>query len=109
MRPPQLEGEALQSPLTVRDGESCHVTVKVSGIPIPDITWFHGSREIKNCPEFRVDDKGTSCTLYITSVTEELSNRGFTVKAVNRVGVQQHKIVIKVYKGTDLWLIHLHV
>ena len=75
--------------------------MEVAGIPIPDIIWFHGSREIKNCPDFRVDDKGTSCTLHIAAVTEQLSAKGVRVVARNRVGVEERNVDLKVYRSKD--------
>ncbi len=99
MRPPRLEGGALLSPIIVRDGDPCHVTVTVAGIPIPDITWFHGTREIKNCADFRVDDKGTSCTLHVAAVTAALSARGVRVVARNRAGIETRHVDLRVYQG----------
>lgn len=83
MTPPSFT-EKLQSQYR-REGEPVRLTVKVTGIPPPTVTWYRDGRQLVSSPDFEIKQEGEIHSLYIPEVFYEDSGK-FSVRAENSAG-----------------------
>ena len=72
----------------VREGEAVQFTVRLSGCPPPEVTWYREGMQIMSSPDFTISQSGDLHTLYIPEVFYEDSGK-FTVKAESLAGQTQ--------------------
>lgn len=83
--------------LTVKEGEGATLTCKVTGQPVPEVTWYHADEPIKSDDVYRItpgETEGES-TLQIAEVFPEDSGL-YTVKAVNQAGTVETTATLSV-------------
>ncbi len=83
MIPPEFT-ERLQT-REVKEGDSVRYTVRVTGKPMPQVTWYREGSQIISSPDFEVIAEGDTHSLYIPEVFYEDSGK-FSVKAENQAG-----------------------
>ena len=83
MVPPQFT-ERLHS-REIKEGQSVRFTVRVTGRPPPDVTWFREGSQIVSSPDFEIVKEGDVHSLYIPEAFYEDSGK-FTIKAANPAG-----------------------
>ena len=83
MVPPEIH-DKLQS-RHAKEGDSVIFTVRVSGKPPPEVTWYREGSLIVSSPDFEVKQEGDLHSLYIPEVFYEDSGQ-FSVQAANRAG-----------------------
>ena len=81
MIPPSFT-ERLQTK-EVKEGNSVHLTVRVAGIPPPEVTWYREGSRIVSSPDFEIVQDGDLHSLYIPEVFYEDSGK-FSVMAENQ-------------------------
>ena len=69
----------------VREGEAVRFTVKVTGKPPPEVTWYREGSQIVSSPDFEIQQEGNIHSLYIPEVFYEDSGK-FSVGVENRGG-----------------------
>jgi len=72
----------------VKEGQTVRFSIRVSGHPPPQITWYREGSKIVSSPDFDIQQDGNLHTLYIPEVFYEDSGK-FSVKAENKAGVVQ--------------------
>src|SRR6218665_3607673 len=99
MPPPLFDRSKVAASLLLRCDQSASISICVTGLPVPQVTWYLGSRPIFDSSDFRVarDSDGGKHTLVVARVTEDLEG-GLKVKAVNYLGQDQWEFEIKTYK-----------
>ncbi len=83
MIPPEFP-QKLQSK-SVKEGDTVRFTVRVSGKPVPEVTWYREGSQIVSSPDFEIQQEGDLHTLYIPEVFYEDAGK-FSVRAENRAG-----------------------
>jgi hypothetical protein len=86
MIPPQF-ADRLQTK-EVKEGEAVRFTIRVSGKPKPEVSWYREGSQIVSSADFEIQQDGELHTLYIPEVFYEDSGK-YTVKAVNPGGQAQ--------------------
>ena len=89
--------------MTVKEGESTTLTCKVTGQPVPEITWYHADEPIKSDDVYKVtpgDVEGES-TLEIPETFPEDSGV-YSVRATNEAGTVEATAMLTV--TGKLWL-----
>lgn len=86
MIPPQFT-ERLQTK-EVKEGDAVRFTVRVSGKPPPEVTWYREGSKIVSSPDFEILQEGDLHTLYIPEVFYEDSGK-FSVRADSKAGQTQ--------------------
>jgi len=86
MMPPQFT-DRLQTK-EVKEGESVRFTIRVSGRPPPEVTWYREGSQIVSSADFEILQEGDLHTLYIPEVFYEDSGK-YTVKAASKAGQAQ--------------------
>ena len=86
MIPPQFS-DRLQTK-EVKEGEAVRFTIRVSGKPPPDVTWYREGSQIVSSADFEIKQDGQLHTLYIPEVFCEDAGK-YTVKAANKAGQTQ--------------------
>ena len=84
MIPPQFSGQ-LQSQKGVKEGDAVRFTIRVSGKPPPEVTWYREGSQIVSSPDFEILQDGDLHTLYIPEVFYEDTGK-FSVRAVSKAG-----------------------
>ncbi|VDL87268.1 unnamed protein product, partial [Nippostrongylus brasiliensis] len=70
----------------VTEGEQLKWTVKVTGDPMPKVTWLRDGIEIPNCEEVRLLDEGNGVHSLVIVRTETADSGQFTCLAENLAG-----------------------
>ena len=83
MIPPQFT-DRLQTK-EVKEGEAVRFTIRVSGRPPPEVTWYREGSQIVSSADFEILQDGDLHTLYIPEVFYEDSGK-YTVKAASKAG-----------------------
>lgn len=83
MTPPSFAEKLM--PQYRREGEPVRLTVKVTGIPAPTVTWYREGRRLISSPDFEIKQEGDIHSLYIPEVFYEDTGR-FSVRAENPAG-----------------------
>ena len=91
--------EKLQSK-SVRDGQRVQFSIKVTGKPAPEVTWYREGMQIHNSPDFVISKEGNLHTLTIPEAFHEDSGK-FTVKAVSQSGETQCSAELFVEGSSD--------
>ena len=86
MIPPQFT-DRLQTK-QVKEGEAVRFTIRVSGRPPPEVTWYREGSQIVSSADFEILQDGDLHTLYIPEVFYEDSGK-YTVKAASKAGQAQ--------------------
>ena len=86
MIPPQFT-DRLQTK-EVKEGEAVRFTIRVSGRPPPEVTWYREGSQIVSSADFEILQDGDLHTLYIPEVFYEDSGK-YTVKAASKAGQAQ--------------------
>jgi len=96
MIPPQFT-DRLQHK-EVKEGESVRFTIRVSGRPPPEVTWYREGSQIVSSADFEILQDGDLHALYIPEVFYEDAGK-YTVKAMSKAG-QAHCTAELVVEGT---------
>ena len=83
MIPPQFT-DRLQT-RSVKEGEAVRFTIRVSGRPPPEVTWYREGSQVVSSADFEILQDGDLHTLYIPEVFHEDAGR-YTVKAASKAG-----------------------
>ena len=86
MIPPQFT-DRLQTK-EVKEGEAVRFTIRVTGRPPPEVTWYREGSQIVSSADFEILQDGDLHTLYIPEVFYEDSGK-YTVKAASKAGQAQ--------------------
>jgi hypothetical protein len=84
----QLMAPVFEIPLsdvTVVDGERAYLEARVTGVPMPIITWYVDATEVKPSQDVRVFYEDGLCVLDIADTLPEDEGE-YTIKAVNEAG-----------------------
>ncbi|ESO04842.1 hypothetical protein HELRODRAFT_78348, partial [Helobdella robusta] len=79
--------DRLQS-TSVREGDTVKLSVRVTGKPEPEVTWFRQGQQIMNTKDFQISKSGDEHILLIPEVFGEDQGK-ITVKATNSAGQSQ--------------------
>ena len=86
MIPPQF-ADRLQTK-AVKEGEAVRFTIRVTGKPRPEVTWYREGSMIISSADFEIQQDGELHTLYIPEVFYEDAGK-YTIKAENKAGQAQ--------------------
>ena len=90
------------SDITVADGEQATFKCKVMGIPLPEITWYMDTRQIRNTYEFHMEYTVEGhATLVINEVFPEDEGE-YMMKAENEAGTSTTKAYLSVLPPSAL-------
>jgi len=81
--------------LTVVDGQQAVFEATVTGIPSPEVTWFHEGHQITHSEDFQIIKEGQKCFLVIKEIFPEDSGI-FTFRATNAAGVAECSALLTV-------------
>ena len=89
--------------LTIKEGDSASLKVKVKGQPVPEITWYHADEPIKTDDVYKVvpGEEGES-TLELPEAFPEDSGV-YTVKATNEAGTVETTAQLTVTGPCKYW------
>jgi len=84
-------------PLLLKCDRPATVTLKITGIPTPKVSWFLGKIALADTPGYGTQyDGATDHSLVIAKVTEAL-DQGLVVEAVNACGQDRFSLPVKTY------------
>ncbi|WKY09281.1 hypothetical protein Q1695_001999 [Nippostrongylus brasiliensis] len=88
IRPKTIAPDFIQRLISeeVTEGEQLKWTVKVTGDPMPKVTWLRDGIEIPNCEEVRLLDEGNGVHSLVIVRTETADSGQFTCLAENLAG-----------------------
>ena len=90
-------------PLTVKEGDSCKLEVKVTGDPVPTVTWFKDGSQIQDTSVYKFLAGGNKVALVIEKANINMTGT-YKVKISNDLGSEELSATINVEKGTYLGL-----
>uniref|UniRef100_A0A914RBS0 Ig-like domain-containing protein n=1 Tax=Panagrolaimus davidi TaxID=227884 RepID=A0A914RBS0_9BILA len=70
----------------VMEGDRLHWTIKVSGDPLPTVTWLRDGQVIPHCDEVQIIDEGNGNHSLIIPKVQLIDSGQFTATAVNQGG-----------------------
>ena len=78
----------LEEILLIVETETMQFELKVSGSPVPTLTWFKNGTELKAGSDYKFISEGVQCRLVIFKPTIESAGK-YTCKAENAAGIKE--------------------
>ena len=90
-------------PLTVKEGDSCKLEVKVTGDPVPTVTWFKDGSQIQDTSVYKFLAGGNKVALVMEKAKINMTGT-YKVNISNDLGSEELSTTINVEKGIYLRL-----
>ncbi|XP_034052186.1 myosin light chain kinase, smooth muscle-like isoform X2 [Gymnodraco acuticeps] len=86
--------------LKVMDGSAVTMTVELTGLPPPEVVWFHDEQQVSETEDFHLLRDGTLCSLMIQEVFPEDTGM-YSCRASNRLGEDRTQCRLTVEEPQD--------
>ena len=103
--PPSFKSKL--KPLTVKEGDSCKLEVKVTGEPIPTVIWFKDRQEIQDISVYKFLAEGSKVALVIEEAKIDMTGT-YKVRITNDLGSEELSATVNVEKGTICKILELN-
>ena len=104
--PPSFKSKL--KPLTVKEGDSCKLEVKVTGEPMPTVTWFKDGQEIQDTSVYKFLAGGSKVALVIEEAKIDMTGT-YKVRITNDLGSEELSATVDVEKGTSCKILELNL
>ena len=94
--PPSFKSKL--KPITVKEGDSCKLEVKVSGDPVPTVTWFKDGNQIQDTSVYKFMAGDNKVALVIDKAKLDMAGT-YKVKISNELGSEELSTTVDVEKG----------
>ena len=95
--PPSFKSKL--KPITVKEGDSCKLELKVAGDPVPTVTWFKDDSQIQDTSVYKFLAGGGKVALVIDEAKLDMAGT-YRVKISNDLGSKELSAAIEVEKGS---------
>ena len=96
--PPSFKSKL--KPIAIKEGDSCKLEVRVTGDPVPTVTWFKDDSQIQDTSVYKFLAGGGKVALVIDEAKLDMAGT-YRVKISNDLGSKELSAAIEVEKGSS--------